>query len=92
MTSSARWASDFTQSAAREFARLDYTAQKRITRYIETRIAGGDPRRFGKPLRGDLHGLWRWRVRDYRLIGQIKDGALLILIVRVAHRSTVYDD
>lgn len=92
MTSSARWGSDFSQSAAREFARLDFAAQKRITRYIETRILGGEPRRFGKPLRGDLHGLWRWRVNEYRLIGQIKDGELLILIVRVAHRSTVYED
>lgn len=92
MTSSARWVSEFSQSAAREFARLDFAAQKRITRYIETRLLGGDPRRFGKPLRADLHGLWRWRVGDYRLIGQINDGVLLILIVRVAHRSTVYGD
>ncbi len=92
MTSSARWVFDYTESASREFARLDFAAQKRISRYMETRIAGGDPRRFGKPLSGELHGLWRWRVGDHRLIGQIKDGALLILIVRVAHRSTVYED
>jgi mRNA interferase RelE/StbE len=93
MTSSARWASEFSQSAAREFARLDFAAQKRITRYIETRILGGDPRRFGKPLRADLHGLLRWRVlQDCRIIGQIQEGRLLILIVRVAHRSTVYGD
>lgn len=92
MTSSARWVSEFSQSAAREFARLNFTAQKRITRHIEARLLGGDPRRFGKPLRADLHGLWRWRVGNYRLIGQIKDGALLILIVRVAHRLTVYEN
>ena len=92
MTSNARWVFDYTVTAAREFARLDFAAQKRIARYQQTRIAGGDPRRFGKPLRGDKHGLWRWRVDDYRLIGQIKDGELLILIVRVAHRSTVYED
>jgi mRNA interferase RelE/StbE len=92
MTSSARWAFEFAQSAVREFARLDYAAQKRLTRYLETRIGVGDPRRFGKPLRGDRHGLWRWRVDDYRLIGQIQDRTLRILIVRVAHRSTVYED
>jgi len=92
MTSSAPWAFEFAHSAAREFARLDFAAQKRLTRYLETRIGGGDPRRFGKALRGDLHGLWRWRVGDYRLIGQIQDRALLILIVRVAHRSTVYEE
>ena len=92
MSSSARWAIEFSTSAGREYARLDGAAQKRIVRYLETRIAGGDPRRFGKPLRGDLHGLWRWRVDDYRLVGQIKADALVILIVRVAHRSTVYED
>ena len=92
MTSSARWAIDFSASASREYARLDFAAQARINRYLATRVQGGNPRRFGKPLRGDLHGLWRWRVDDYRLIGQIRDDALVILIVRVAHRSTVYED
>ena len=92
MSSSERWAIDYSASASREYARLDFAAQARINRYLATRVLGGDPRRFGKPLRGDKHGLWRWRVDDYRLIGQIKDGELLILIVRVAHRSTVYED
>lgn len=86
------WACRLEGDARREFFRLDFAAQKRIARYLETRICGGDPRRFGKPLRADLHGLWRWRVDDYRLVGQIKEGELLILIVRVAHRSTVYED
>jgi len=92
MSSSARWAIEFAASAAREYARLDFAAQKRINRYLDTRVRGGDPRRFGKPLRADLHGLWRWRVDDYRLVAQIQDGRLLILIVRVAHRSTVYGE
>ena len=87
------WVCRLDGDARREFNRLDFAAQKRLARYMETRIGGaGDPRRFGKPLRGELHSLWRWRVDDYRLIGQIRDGELLILIVRVAHRSTVYGD
>ena len=86
------WAWQFDGEARREFNRLDFAAQKRIIRYLDARIAGpGTPRRFGKPLSGELHGLWRWRVDDYRLIGQISDGKLLILIIRVAHRSTVYE-
>lgn len=86
------WECRFEGDARREFYRLDFAAQKRITRYIDSRIGGGDPRRFGKPLRGDKHGLWRWRVDDYRLIGQIRDSEMIILIVRVAHRSSVYED
>ncbi len=86
------WACRLEGDARRELYRLDFAAQKRLLRYMETRLAGSDPRRFGKSLRGDKHGLWRWRVDDYRLIGQIKDDELVILIVRVAHRSTVYED
>jgi hypothetical protein len=50
--------------AKRELHRFDFAAQKRIVRYLDTRVLGGDPRRFGKPPRGDRHGLWRWRVDD----------------------------
>ena len=85
------WVLTFETEAKRELHRLDHAAQKRVVRYLETRVLGGDPRCFGKPLRADLNGLWRWRVDDYRVIGQIRDGELRILIVRVAHRSTVYD-
>ena len=92
MSSSARWAIEYSTSASREYARLDFAAQARINRYLDTRVLGGDPRRFGKPLRGDQHGLWRWRVDDYRIIGQVRDRVLVVLIVRVAHRSTVYGD
>jgi mRNA interferase RelE/StbE len=87
------WVLTIESEAKCELHRLDHPAQKRIVRYLETRMLGGDPHRFGKPLRADLHGLWRWRWRvdDYRIIGQIKDGELRILIVRIAHRSSVYE-
>jgi mRNA interferase RelE/StbE len=87
------WAYRFEQEALRDLRRLDFAAQKRVVRYLDTRVAGKeDPRRFGKPLRGDKHGLWRWRVGDYRIIGQVDGEKIIVLIVRVAHRSTVYDD
>lgn len=43
----------------------------------------------GKQLEGTKSG-WRWRVGSYRLIGQIKDQELAILIVRAGHRQGVY--
>ena len=51
----------------------------------------GTPRRFGKPLRAELAGLWRYRVGDYRLLCQIKDKILLVLLISVGHRKNVYD-
>lgn len=85
------WDCRFTESAKRELSTLDRQAQKDILLYLETRIAPGeDPRRFGKPLKANLNGLWRYRVRDYRLLCQIKDEVLLVLVVSVGHRKDVY--
>jgi mRNA interferase RelE/StbE len=86
------WAYSFSEAALKELRKLDRQAQKEILRYFDTRIAGaGDPRRFGKALRGDLAGVWRYRVGDYRILCHIKDKQLLILIVSVGHRKNVYD-
>lgn len=86
------WAYEFEAEALRELRRLDHEARQRIIHYLDTRVAGrSDPRRFGQPLRGDLHGLWRWRVGDYRLIGRVQESIVLVQIVRVGHRKDVYD-
>ena len=86
------WVCRFSESAGRELLKLDRQAQKDIVAYIEKRIAPKeDPRRFGKPLKAELAGLWRYRVRDYRLVCQIKDEVMLVLVVSVGHRKNVYD-
>ncbi|WP_238539162.1 type II toxin-antitoxin system RelE/ParE family toxin [Novosphingobium sp. AP12] len=49
-----------------------------------------DPRSSGKALAGQLAGLWRYRVGDYRLICEIEDGKHLILVVTIGHRGDIY--
>jgi mRNA interferase RelE/StbE len=74
------WAYRFDERAIKEIKRLDRQAQKDILAYLDHRVAGNaDPRRFGKGLRGNLAGLWRYRVEDYRILCQIKEGHLLVL-------------
>lgn len=74
-------------------ARLDRHAQREILDYIETRIQTDEnPRRFGKALKGNLAGLWRYRIRDYRMLCRIQDDALIVHVVAVGHRKNVYDD
>jgi mRNA interferase RelE/StbE len=86
------WAYSFDERALRELQKLDRQAQKDIIAYLDKRIATqATPRRFGKPLRAELAGLWRYRVGDYRLLCQIKDAVLLVLVVSVGHRKNVYD-
>lgn len=87
-----RWAYSFDARALRELQKLDRQAQKEIISYLDERIATAqDPRRSGKPLRAALTGLWRYRIRDYRVLCQIQDNVLLVLVVSVGHRNNVYE-
>lgn len=86
------WTVEFDDRAAKELRKLDKQAQRDILKYFRERIASdGDPRRFGKPLSHDKAGLWRYRVRDYRMICSIEGNKLVVLVLRVGHRKGVYE-
>ena len=86
------WIYRFDQRALKELKNLDHQSQKEIISYLDDRIAGhNDPRRFGKSLKANLAGLWRYRVGNYRILCQIKDHELVVLIISVGHRKNVYD-
>jgi mRNA interferase RelE/StbE len=86
------WVYRFDERAVKELRKLGKQAQRDIMSYLDERIAvDEDPRRFGKGLRSDLAGLWRYRVGDYRIVCQILDGELIVLVVTVGHRRDVYD-
>jgi len=86
------WLIEFDDLAAKELRKLGKQAQSDILKYLRERIATSeDPRRFGKPLSGNLAGLWRYRIRDYRLVCNIEDDRLIVLVLRAAHRKDVYE-
>jgi mRNA interferase RelE/StbE len=86
------WAVEWDDRARKELRKLDKQLQKDILKYLRERIAvDADPRRFGKPLSYDKHGLWRYRVQDARIICRIEEDALIVLVVRVGDRKTIYD-
>jgi mRNA interferase RelE/StbE len=86
------WVYRFDERALKELRKLGKQAQRDIITYLDGRIAGdGDPRRFGKGPKADLAGLWRYRVGHYRILCQIRDGELLVLVVAVGHRRDVYE-
>ena len=75
----------------KELRKLGKPAQRDIIAYLDERISGdGDPRSFGKGLKADLAGLWRYRVGDYRILCQIRDAELLVLVVAAGHRRDIY--
>jgi mRNA interferase RelE/StbE len=85
------WKIEFVPAAAKELKKLEKAEAARIIATLETRIARlDDPRALGSALTGDLGGLWRWRIGNYRMVARIDDERITILMVRVAHRREVY--
>jgi mRNA interferase RelE/StbE len=85
------WRIEFVPAAAKELKKLGKAEAARIIATLETRIATlDDPRAVGSALTGELGGLWRWRIGDYRVIACIEDERVTILVVRVAHRREAY--
>lgn len=85
------WSIEYADTAREQLRKLDRSLARRIVDYLDERIAGpDDPRRMGKALSGPLGGLWRYRVGDCRVICDIQDGTLRVLVVRIGNRGTVY--
>ena len=86
------WRIEFDPAAVDELASLDRPVQKRIIKVLRERIVPlDDPRSIGEALRGNTLGkLWKFRVGDYRLICDIRDDVILILVLRVGHRREIY--
>jgi mRNA interferase RelE/StbE len=85
------WIVRASATAEKHLRQLDRQVQRRIVEYLRTRVAGDqDPRRFGKALRGERAGLWRYRVGDYRLICRIDDVRAEVLVLAIGHRREIY--
>lgn len=85
------WRIELTDSAKKHLAKLDKATAKRITAFLRDRLASiDDPRTLGKALTGPLGAYWRYRVGNYRIICDIQDGALRILVVQIGNRREVY--
>ncbi len=83
------WKIEFDPRARAEFVNLDKVIQRRIVKYL-ARLQS-NPRLHGAALQGDTLGdYWKYRVGDYRLIADIRDKVLTVLIVAIGHRSDVY--
>jgi mRNA interferase RelE/StbE len=85
------WTIEYTDTAKGQLRKLDKQTARRIIDFMDERIAGQEnPRNTGKALTGPLGGLWRYRVGDCRVICDIQDGALRVLVVQVGNRREIY--
>jgi mRNA interferase RelE/StbE len=86
------WTIDISSGAERQLRKLDRSTARRLVAYLNQLVAEtDDPRLRGKGLSGPLAGLWRYRVGDHRIICQLLDDRLIVLVVRLGHRSRVYE-
>ncbi|HEX4768832.1 MAG TPA: type II toxin-antitoxin system RelE/ParE family toxin [Lichenihabitans sp.] len=86
------WQIELHPSAEKELQRLGREPARRILTFLRGRLGErDDPRQIGEPLKGSkFDALWKYRVGDYRIIVDIDDDALRILVVRIGNRRDVY--
>ena len=82
---------EFTKSVLKELKKLDRVTASLIIGWIRKNLEGCEnPRIHGKGLTADKAGLWRYRVGDYRIIAQIQDEKVTIMVVNIGHRRDIY--
>lgn len=81
----------FDKTAERQLNKLDIFQQKIIVNWILKNLANSsDPRSSGKSLKGNLKNYWRYRVGDYRIIADINDDEVKIIIIGIGNRKDIY--
>ncbi|MDD4001002.1 MAG: type II toxin-antitoxin system RelE/ParE family toxin [Bacilli bacterium] len=81
----------FDKNADKQLRKIDTTQQRIIVNWIIKNLENtNDPRIFGKSLKGNLKDYWRYRVGDYRIIAEINDDEIKILIIEIGHRKDIY--
>ena len=82
----------FSETAKKQLKKLDKHISALILGWIEKNLEGCEnPRQHGKSLTGDKSGQWRYRIGDYRIICEIMDEEITILVLEAGHRKNVYD-
>ena len=86
------WIIKYTESSSKQLKKLDQQTVLRVLNYMDERVAVlADPRSLGKNLKGPKMGeYWRYRIGDIRVICNIVDGQLTVLVVEIGNRREVY--
>ncbi len=85
------WKIEFSRSAEKELACIDKPEARRIVKYLAELQKLDDPRVRGKELTSDLSGLRRYRVGNWRILCRIEDNRLIVLVVHIGQRDSVYN-
>ena len=82
---------EISEKLNKKIKKMDKNVQKMLYSYIVKNLKDtNNPQKNGKALKGNLKGLWRYRVMDYRLIVDIQDDKLVIIAIDFSHRREIY--
>ena len=85
------WAIEYAETAKKQLRKFDRVVARRIVDFMDERIASGnDGRRLGKALKGPLGDLWCYRVGDFRILCDLQDDVLIVLVLQIGNRREVY--
>ena len=85
------WQIEFTAGARKQLKKMTQSDAKRIVDFLRQRVSPlSNVRQLGKALQGPSAGFWRYRVGHFRLVCEIQDDRLVVLVVRVGQRDKVY--
>ena len=81
----------YEKEALKQLEKLNKETSDRIIAWINKNLEGcDDPRRIGKPLKGNQAGTWRYRIGDHRVLAKIEEKKLIIVVVGTGHRKKIY--
>jgi mRNA interferase RelE/StbE len=83
---------ELSAGAKKQLSKIDRQVSAVVIAWIRKNLEGCEnPRRIGKPLRANRSGQWRYRIGDYRLIAEIQDARVVVLIIEIGHRREIYE-
>lgn len=85
------WEIELSPDAAKWFRKADPQTARRIRAALRAITTLESPRNRGKALTGGLSGLWRYRVGDYRVVCDLQDALLVVLVIEIDHRNSIYE-
>jgi mRNA interferase RelE/StbE len=85
------WTINYLESVRKDIKKLDHQTRRQIRNFVDERLSNIDDRRsLGKALTATKEKLWRYRIGSHRIVCQIQDKEITILVVKVGHRSNIY--
>ena len=86
-----KYSVEYSKQAVKDLKKLDKYTRSLILGWIEKNLVNCEnPRLHGKSLVANHSGEWRYRIGDYRILAEIQDEKVIILVLQIGHRRDIY--